>query len=270
MNSDDQRLLKDEGQLTPHALYAIAAQLKGSVINRGLLIAVVLVVAEALLMAHYQGASALAILRYTPPVSLFTGVVANLLPLALPLAMMAAFAASVTAWSASKTSTSISLLLATVLMWAASMVFVDEHVRPPVWVFLLLGVLGIAALLLTHTFPLLLVTESGGAALAPVLVALSTVIVIGQIPNRPEVARAISTPFLPAERITMADRHTETAYVLDTSNEWTTLLVESTRQIKIVRSNAVTAREVCSVLGTGTVKPAWAITKSSSAHKPCP
>lgn len=256
-------------RMTRDALYTIAARLKTSIINKGLLLALILVVFEALLMAHYQGAAALAILRYTPPVALFTGVTANLLPLALPLMFLAGSAATGSAASAMRFTKAVSLAAATLACWVCMELFVDRALRPPLWVMLLVGVISLGAGFITYLWPEHLTSTTGGAVLEPVVVALMAVLVLGQASSNPDLRRAVSTPFLPSERVTTTTGATTTAYVLDSSSEWTTLLIDSTRTIEIVRTKDVIRREVCSVLGPGVVHPAWAVAESGRPSPTC-
>lgn len=261
--------MSSEAARTRHALYAIARRLKTSIINKGLLLALILVVFEALLMAHYQGPTALAILRYTPPVALFTGVTANLLPLALPLMFLACLTAAASAVSAGRFTSAASLTGATVVCWICMQLFVDQAIRPPVWLMLLVGAISLVASVATFRWPDRFISESGSAVLEPIIVAVMVALVLGQASSNPELRKAVSTPFLPPERVSTATGQTETAYVLDSTSEWTTLLIESTRRIEIVRTKDVTRREVCSVLGSGIVHPAWAVADTGTPPPAC-
>jgi hypothetical protein len=200
---------------TRQALYTIARRLKTSIINKGLLLALILVVFESLLMAHYQGPTALAILRSTPPVALFTGVTANLLPLALPIMFLACFTAALSALCAGRFTSAASLIGASAVCGVCVQLFVDQTVRPPLWLMLLVVAISLVAGATTARWPDRLISESGSTVLEPIVATLMVALVLGQASSNPELRKAVSTPFLPPERVSITTGQTTTAYVLD-------------------------------------------------------
>lgn len=54
-----------------------------------------------------------------------------------------------------------------------------------------------------------------------------------------------STPWLPAEKITLSSREVVTGYVVSTKDDWATILIHKPRLIKNVQSSDIEERETC-------------------------
>lgn len=54
-----------------------------------------------------------------------------------------------------------------------------------------------------------------------------------------------STPWLPAEKITLASKEVVTGYVVSTKDDWATILMHKPRLIRNVKSDQIEARETC-------------------------
>ncbi|NHN56947.1 hypothetical protein G9U51_14340 [Calidifontibacter sp. DB0510] len=106
-------------------VWAIAHNSRGSIINKGLLLAAVLVVLDTLLVSHYQPATALALLRSTPPLTLLTGVLLNLGPVLITAATIAYLTRGASAVAQDRISTAVSCFGGAGLLMVLASYFVD-------------------------------------------------------------------------------------------------------------------------------------------------
>lgn len=256
---------------TDRALWAIAKNAKGSVLNRGLLISLVLIVLDTLLVSHYQPQTALALMRYTPPVALFTGVLTNLLPIILPALFWLTAGLGVFAAARGEERGAFSYLSGSVVIFLIGALFIDSRVLPGGWVlaitlFAAFSVYGIARWLERR--------DSSTEILFAMIFFVLIVFIGGQLWESQELRTRLATPFLPSERISFANGGSAspeiTGYVLDVdqSGHWTTLLLEAERTVVIVPTSSITARSVCSLTATS-FSPQWAVTPVGAGDPGC-
>jgi len=124
------------------ALQEIARNSRSSIINRGLILALLLTAMDVLLVAHLEQSSALAILRFTPPVSLFTGVFVNLASAVLFPIVIGLLTLGVIYALQRRLSRAFSFILGAFLFYAVGNVFLDESLTPDP-VFWLVGIQGL-------------------------------------------------------------------------------------------------------------------------------
>lgn len=259
------------------ALQQIARNTKGSVLNRSLLLALTLVTVDVLLVAKLQQPSALAILQYTPPVTLFTGVLVNLLAVLLVPGVVVLATMSALAAVKGDSPKAIGDAVGATLLYTAGSILLDREV--------LINPLLVAVISVTATSAALAVFAIGRArswsidsGFVSVMLATIAITVIVSMLGRDEVRVAVSRPYLPAERIEVGDNdgshdRTEIGYILDASDDghWTTILREQTREILLVRSDLIVSRVVCRPAGISSPTPWWTIvdTPDAASIPPC-
>lgn len=232
--------------LVSSALWEIARNLRGSLVNKGLLVALGLVALDCLVVAHYQPASALAILRYTPPVPLFTGVLVNVTPAVLPTIIMATLSRSAVSFAASSPQKGSSQLIQAVALWGASFLILSAPQIGTWWLYGVLIFVGFALNLASWHWASELVDAEGNSILTPILTLLLVVTVVGSLLSSKELRTQLAKPYLPAENISIKNQSSPVSgYVLDVNDQWTTILDEKTRRVEILKTDSVTGRAIC-------------------------
>jgi hypothetical protein len=80
------------------------------------------------------------------------------------------------------------------------------------------------------------------------------------------------TPWLPAERIRVSQQRAFTGFVLSVDDQWTSVLVNSDRSVRRIKSSAVSSREVCSASETkGSRSTIWDLfgSKPGPSYRAC-
>lgn len=236
-----------------------------------------LVTVDVLLVAKLQQPSALAILQYTPPVTLFTGVLVNLLAVLLVPGVIVLITATALAAVRGDFSKALSAIIGAVLLYAAGAILLDRSVLVDPFLMVIFAMVGLCLILLfyiigrTRSWSI----DGGPAALLVVVIGLAA---LGLMLGRDEVRVAISRPYLPAERLELSDTAdasgpTLIGYVLDSSDDghWTTILREDTREIVLIRSDSIASRLVCRPAGITNPTPWWSIVDIPTAETvpPC-
>lgn len=247
------------------AVKQIARDTRGSILNRSLLLALILVAIDVLLVARLQQPSALAILQYTPPVTLFTGVLVNLLAvLIIPAVIMLLTVAAIAAAQGDFSKASSSAIGA-ILLYAGGAILLDRSVLMNPAIMAMLAMVGLLAILVFHTVGRAR-SWSIDRSFAALIIGAIGLVALGLTLGRDEVRIAISRPYLPAERLELnappsADESIEIGYVLNSSDDghWTTVLSDDTREIWVVRSDSIVSRVICRPEGISSSNPWWSI-----------
>ncbi|AKU18198.1 hypothetical protein [Luteipulveratus mongoliensis] len=238
------------------AIWAVAENLRGSLINKGLLLAASLIVIDTLLVSHYQPATALALLRSTPTMSLLTGVLLNMGPVLINVGIVASLIRSVGAAAKSEDVAALTYGgVALGLLFLAGFV-VDESMLIRWYLMVAIVVPGLTAAYFARKsadeddLPGLVHAVALGIGLACVAVYLST----------DTVRQSVMHPYLPPERIvfspsTSEQSSTEIGYVLSTDNAWATIMRERDRSIIYRPVDTLVSRDACLLPQDEPVKP---------------
>lgn len=243
------------------ALSAIARNTRGSTINRGLILAALLVALDVMLVAHLQQPATLAILRYTPPVTLFTGVLVNLAPVLLPAAVFGLAALALSSAAQGRASRAAELAAVAIIIVVLGYIFLDESLTPSPWFWLWLAV---GSLVVGGIYRWQSWFTVDGTLFSAFVLMVGLSMVINNLAENQELRNQLSRPYIPAEIISLqgeAGMRKFTGYVLDLdqSGAWTTILVDQDRSVIIVRSESVTSRTVCPPEGVEIPTPRWTI-----------
>lgn len=232
------------------ALWTIAHNVRGSVINRGLVLAATLVVIDTLVVSHYQPGTALTLLRHTPPLALLTGVLLNLGPLILNTSILVLFVAAVV--GARNPGTAITRMGTAMALWFLSSFVVDASHQLPFW-WLMVAAIGSIGLSVA-----LYQLDEDKAQVGQALALVLAFAVIGTYVPTKLWETAITRPYLPAETIDV-DMHgsvdTVSGYVLGADSGWVTIMLDRDRSILQVRTDHVLARRLCLTKGDEPVVP---------------
>lgn len=236
------------------ALRAIARNVRGSIINKGLLLAAVLVVIDTLLVSHYQPATALALLRSTPPLTLLTGVLLNLGPVLMNVAIIVYLVRGASAIAQYRISTAVSCYGAAGLLAVFATYLVDDDALISPFVLLpLAAAMGVGGYVLSRGH------EDNAESAPPLAVIIGLAVFLGYVITH-DVEPALTRPYLPAERIEITDMGTkrtisEVGYVVDADRSWSTIMREDDRSIIYVRTTDLRSREVCLLPSDRPVRP---------------
>jgi hypothetical protein len=86
------------------------------------------------------------------------------------------------------------------------------------------------------------------------LLLVLAVVIVGQT----AITTLNETPWIPAERIRVSHQRPFTGFVLSADDQWTSVLVNSDRSIRRIKSSAVMSRKVCSTSETkGSTSTIW-------------
>ena len=256
-------------------LWAISRNVRRSVLNLGLLLAAFLTVTDVLLVSHYQPATALSILRYTPPLSLLLGVLTNLLPLLLPILALATASLSITYFFSMKISTAMSWLGRAILFCGAALLLVDRDLYP--WRWYLLALVGLVIVIILSVMSLR-GGDSGTSAFLNFMVVSGALLLIPTLFTSSRLPVAVAQPFLGPEIVSLDDRDsidatTLVAYVLDEQSGWTTLLLERNRVVHVVKSSEILSRTPCYLPNLDRYRPLITVeswTSQDLAFPTCP
>ncbi len=247
-----------------HALQEIARNSRSSIINRGLILALLLTAMDVLLVAHLQQSSALAILRFTPPVSLFTGVFVNLASAVFFPIVIGLLTLGVIYALQQRVTRAFSFILGAFLFYGVGNVFLDESLTPGLgfWfvgiavAFVLVGV----GSYLVKRFEVS--DDLSGLSVFVFFLGLACLVTV--VSSNDDLRAALARPYISAEEITVkqgADDSKLVGYVLDVdvSGQWTTLLLEHDRTIRIIASDSIAMRTVCRPATLSVPHPRWSI-----------
>lgn len=137
------RTIERDLESSSWALHRIANGLQNGLINKALILGLLLLVAESLLISHFQPGVALAILRDTPPLAILTGTLANVTPLLIPVVGTAVCAFGIVELGGEHSRYGMNQLMLGFAILLAALVFID---RSLVSMWLLLPLLAAAAL----------------------------------------------------------------------------------------------------------------------------
>jgi len=263
------------------ALHRIATALRGSLVNKSLLLATALVVADTFVVAHYQPATALALLRTTPPLTLLTGVMLNLAPVLLTLGVWwyACWGAvAVADRDAEQTLVRYGKSLLCLLLGA---LVVDEGQQVPWWG---IGLVVVAGWAIGQWTSERVDRDDESWGLITVMGAVAVFVALAQPTFKDRATLdAVARPFLPVERIEILTEEApgtadpqapatqyEVGYVLQADEVWTTVMRHRDRSIRYVRSALVHGRTSCLAEGSGPVRPLLGLELRTADVPRCP
>jgi hypothetical protein len=179
-------------------------------------------------VSRFNEATAYALLAHGSPLAIIGGSVMGLVPIEL---VVLSLALVVWCWNAPAGSRAT-------VRWITPVVVLPVVAFVPVDALLSVG--GVAALIggsmwwskregesVRFNWPVALL---GGALVASILTLLGA-----------------DKPWLPAEEVRVHGHHAVVGYVLDGSERWTTLMIDSTRRVMIVPTNEITNRSLCTL-----------------------
>lgn len=235
-----------EQQNLTAATYAVARASRASIINRGLLIATFLAVLNVTMVCHYRPESVLAVLRFTPVVTLFAGVLSNLLPWLIPTLSIASFALAVWAFLVRDPSTGLSRGLVAGLFYVVGLFFVDSALLPSTALVVGAVIVAIAVIAVVN-YAQERWDQDWSNLSALVFAVVSLTVGIGPLIENPQLRSAVSSPFVPIEELTLRGQEPFAGYVLDVdpSGQWTTVMLESDRSVQVVSSPTLVERTPC-------------------------
>lgn len=243
--------IASEGKWRNMALNRIANNLQGSLINKGLLLAMCLVAMDCLLVAHYQPEVALTLLRWTPPVALLEGALINLMPVVVPVivgvaVVRAAMQLAGVGDGNARSATALSSLMTAGALYVLSQLLLPEGLLRMGW--MLAGVIvAILGLLSSEGRPRL-ATGLGVLAVSMALVGALTTVANAWGSDAHVLQTQLARPWAPAEILTWKEGNAPTVgYVLTLSDGWVTILEEGSRKVVMRPASDLVGREVCNV-----------------------
>lgn len=234
------------------SLRGIRLHTRGSLINRSLMLALTLVAMDCLLVAHYQASVALAVARWTPPVTLFAGVLINLSPIVVPALIIVIAARTVVLLAQGESARGISALAWVLLLVAVGLTFVPRQTMFPLWIYPMPFLVLLAVEAARHKeFSGLQRLIAAGVALVLSIVGISGVVTTvnsGWGTDGSHLQRALARPFAAPEALQWRGTDAPTVgYVLQVDGGWVVVLEESPRQILVRPASDLIARHVCSL-----------------------
>ncbi len=244
----------------------IATNVRGSIVNRGLILALMLVVADIALVAHYQPTVMLGVLQHTSLIPLFTGVVVNLAPALVAAAFWFCLGMMIANLMSLDPHRAVTYAAWTISTLVISGAFFDASVVPSFWGVFVLALIAAAA----YAVHIRIDAKSEDDDVVPTILRLGMVLfVLATIGSAPDIRERAAAPFQPAETLELTgEEKPVVGFVLDVdpSGQWTTLLRESDRQLLVVPSESLTSRTPCELEHQGTIQPSgpWVPPKDST------
>ncbi|WP_346036853.1 hypothetical protein [Brevibacterium picturae] len=257
------RGLERSSEESSRALSRISKGIQQGLVNKALVLGLLMLVAESLLITHFQPGAALALLRDTPPLAVLTGTLANVTPLLVPLVGFAICAFGILQLPGLYYREGINQIAFGTLVLLAALIFVDRNLVSP-WL-----LVALVLIVLISAWMGLRISRNGAAeesidSVRQLLKFLVVALVSGIILTNPSVRDHLQRPYLPPEEIRISDgssEHETAGYVLnsDGNSKWTTFLDESTRSVHIVKTDTIKNRRICSLEDRPGYEPWWGI-----------
>ncbi len=234
-------------------LRAIAYRLNRSIFNRGLLLGLALVAVNALIVSHFQPPTALALLRNTPPLTLLTSTMLNLGPIAAQVWMVYSLITGGVAFAREDGTRGLSAVLTAAGIWITSMFLVDRDVALAGWPLALLVLAVLIGSYVAHTVNRKWAENGDLSVLALGTISVMLAVALwGSGQNLDDVKQRLERPYLPTEVLTLGgdedgQSRTIVGYVLESSSQWASVLLEHERTVAIVRSAEIEERRVCAL-----------------------
>lgn len=261
------------GDSNTRALDRIRSAAKPSWISRPIFLASIFTIADVLIVSHFQPPTAIALLRYTPPLTLLLGAFVNIVPVLLQPVLVVLVCLVFWNLLGDRGSAAVGYFVFALFLYVVAATLLPSQSLPSQSRMAVLIILG-GALFAAHQnagsvlksvqrlfyrFPSDVVKWASKVVFGVGLFSWFAVClgVVGE--GFSEVWRSsVQQPYVPAELIDVAgEPQPVVGYVIDVDNsgQWTTILIESDRTVRIFPSEDILRREVCATGGLARYRP---------------
>lgn len=254
-----------------YALFRIAHGIQRGLINKALVFGLLLLVAESLLIAHFQTGAALTLLRDTPPLAVLTGTLANVAPILIPLVGTGVCSVGLLELSGGDVRHGFNQVGLGIIVLAAALIFIDRTLVSP-WLVLPLVIVAMLAVILGMQLRNDHTDNDSVESFRRILQVTVVALISGFILSNTAVTEQLQSPYLPTERITITTDSSTTksiiGYVVGAGSNphWVTVLTDDTRSIRMFKSDRIAEREVCSIDSAATWHPWWPLFETGTGN----
>ena len=236
-----------------------------TILNGGILIGLVLVALDSLVVAHFEVEAALALVRYTPPLTLLVGVVLNLGPI-LAEYVLGGLLVALACWGAAGRLDRVVVagFCAAVVFFLSNALFDKAATWSPARMVACAGGAVVAAVLLSKLIDRDLIDVNAPSAVLILGILIASTALISD----PALRQSVAMPYVPPERVELEGVvEPLIGYVLDVdqSGQWTTIMTESSREVVVVPSTTVMSRTVCTLEPHTDTTPRWPVVPASAS-----